>query len=60
MQDRMFDFGSMGMRWEITRSTSDTAGTILRGKQRLDLATARAEVPIKASCFCRRMAMAAE
>jgi tetratricopeptide (TPR) repeat protein len=28
-------------------------------KQRLDLATARAEVPIKASCFCRRMAMAA-
>jgi tetratricopeptide (TPR) repeat protein len=29
-------------------------------KQRLDLAVARAEVPIKASCFCRRMAMAAE
>lgn len=29
-------------------------------KQRLDLAQARAEVPIKASCFCRRMAMAAE
>jgi tetratricopeptide (TPR) repeat protein len=28
-------------------------------KQRLDLAMARAEVPIKASCFCRRMAMAA-
>jgi tetratricopeptide (TPR) repeat protein len=28
-------------------------------KQRLDLAVARAEVPIKASCFCRRMAMAA-
>jgi tetratricopeptide (TPR) repeat protein len=29
-------------------------------KQRLDLAQARAEVPIKSSCFCRRMAMAAE
>lgn len=28
-------------------------------KQRLDLAQARADVPIKASCFCRRMAMAA-
>ena len=24
-------------------------------KQRLDLAQARAEIPIKASCFCRRM-----
>ena len=29
-------------------------------KQRLDLAVARAEVPIKASCFCRQLAMAAE
>ncbi|MBT6275621.1 MAG: hypothetical protein HOI95_15995 [Chromatiales bacterium] len=29
-------------------------------KQRLDLALARAEVPIKASCFCRQVAMAAE
>ena len=29
-------------------------------KQRLDLAVARAEVPIKASCFCRREAMAAD
>ena len=29
-------------------------------KQRLDLAGARAEIPIKASCFCRRLAMAAE
>jgi tetratricopeptide (TPR) repeat protein len=28
-------------------------------KQRLDLAQARAEVPIKASCFCRQTAMAA-
>jgi tetratricopeptide (TPR) repeat protein len=28
-------------------------------KQRLDLAQARAEVPIKASCFCRRIDMAA-
>ena len=26
MQDRTLDFGSMGMTWEITRSTSDTAG----------------------------------
>jgi tetratricopeptide (TPR) repeat protein len=29
-------------------------------KQRLDLAAARAEIPVKASCFCRRAAMAAE
>jgi len=29
-------------------------------KQRLDLAQARADVPIRASCFCRGMAMAAE
>lgn len=29
-------------------------------KQKLDLALARAEVPIKASCFCRQAAMAAE
>jgi tetratricopeptide (TPR) repeat protein len=29
-------------------------------KQRLDLAVARAEIPIKASCFCRRMAMGVE
>jgi tetratricopeptide (TPR) repeat protein len=28
-------------------------------RQRLDLAQARAEIPIKASCFCRRMDMAA-
>ena len=28
-------------------------------KQRLDLAQARAEVPVKASCFCRQTAMAA-
>jgi tetratricopeptide (TPR) repeat protein len=28
-------------------------------KQRLDLAQARAEIPIKASCFCRRTQMAA-
>src|SRR5439155_19806781 len=26
MQDRILDFGPMGMRWEIKRSTSDTAG----------------------------------
>jgi tetratricopeptide (TPR) repeat protein len=29
-------------------------------KQRLDLAQARADVPIRASCFCRQAAMAAE
>jgi tetratricopeptide (TPR) repeat protein len=29
-------------------------------KQRLDLAAARAEIPVKASCFCSRAAMAAE
>ena len=29
-------------------------------KQRLDLAVARSEVPVKASCFCRQVAMAAE
>ena len=29
-------------------------------RQRLDVAVARAEVPIKASCFCRRLATAAE
>ncbi|MEM8743806.1 MAG: tetratricopeptide repeat protein [Pseudomonadota bacterium] len=29
-------------------------------KQRFDLAQARADVPIKASCFCRQVAMAAE
>jgi len=29
-------------------------------KQRLDLAAARAEIPVKASCFCSQAAMAAE
>jgi tetratricopeptide (TPR) repeat protein len=29
-------------------------------KQRLDLSAARTEVPVKASCFCRQVAMAAE
>ena len=29
-------------------------------KQRLNLAAARAEIPIKASCFCRQVAMAAD
>lgn len=27
-QDRMLDFGAMGMRWEITRSTDDTSGEL--------------------------------
>jgi tetratricopeptide (TPR) repeat protein len=34
-------------------------GEIALIKQRLDLAQARADVPIKASCFCRQTAMAA-
>jgi tetratricopeptide (TPR) repeat protein len=29
-------------------------------KQRLDMASARTEMPVKASCFCRQVAMAAE
>lgn len=29
-------------------------------KQKLDLAAARAEMPVRASCFCRQVAMAAE
>jgi tetratricopeptide (TPR) repeat protein len=41
----------------VRRGERVEAGLI---KQRLDLASARAEVPIKASCFCRRVAMAAE
>ncbi len=39
------------------RGENAEAGLI---KQRLDLAAARAEMPIKASCFCRQVAMAAE
>ena len=39
-----------------SREQADT--TLIR--QRLDLAQARTEVPIRASCFCRRLAMAAE
>src|SRR5579884_1787898 len=27
-QDRVLDFGSMGMWWEITQSTADTGGTL--------------------------------
>jgi len=39
-----------------SREQADTA--LIR--QRLDLAQARTEVPIRASCFCRRLGMAAE
>jgi tetratricopeptide (TPR) repeat protein len=42
----------------LTRRGEKIEAALIR--QRLDLATARAEIPIKASCFCRRTAMAAE
>ncbi|MEZ5849078.1 MAG: hypothetical protein R3D68_00325 [Hyphomicrobiaceae bacterium] len=41
----------------LTRRGEKTESALI--KQRLDLASARAEVPIKASCFCRQVAMAA-
>jgi tetratricopeptide (TPR) repeat protein len=47
-----------GLHESLTRRGEKVEAALI--KQRLDLATARAEVPIKASCFCRRMAMAAE
>jgi tetratricopeptide (TPR) repeat protein len=47
-----------GLHECLTRR-GDTVEAPLIG-QRLDLAVARAEVPIKASCFCRQVAMAAE
>ena len=41
------------------RGASDTAeGRLIR--QRMDIAAARADLPVKASCFCARAAMAAE
>jgi tetratricopeptide (TPR) repeat protein len=47
-----------GLHESLTRRGEKVEAALI--KQRLDLATARAEVPIKASCFCRRTAMAAE
>ena len=47
-----------GLHECLTRRGEKIEAPLIR--QRLDLAVARAEVPIKASCFCRRMAMAAE
>jgi tetratricopeptide (TPR) repeat protein len=47
-----------GLHECLTRRGERVEATLI--KQRLDLAMARAEIPIKASCFCRRLAMAAE
>jgi tetratricopeptide (TPR) repeat protein len=47
-----------GLHESLTRRGEKVEAALI--KQRLDLATARAEVPIKASCFCRRTAIAAE
>jgi tetratricopeptide (TPR) repeat protein len=47
-----------GLHECLIRSREQADTTLIR--QRLDLAQARAEVPIKASCFCRRVAIAAE
>ena len=46
-----------GLHECLTRRGEKVESAII--KQRLDLAVARAEVPIKASCFCRQIAMAA-
>ena len=47
-----------GLHECLIRSREQADTTLIR--QRLDLAQARTEVPIRASCFCRRLAMAAE
>jgi tetratricopeptide (TPR) repeat protein len=47
-----------GLHECLTRRGETVEATLI--KQRLDLAVARAEVPVKASCFCRQVAMAAE
>ena len=47
-----------GLHECLTRRGEKIEAPLIR--QRLDMAVARAEVPIKASCFCRRLAMAAE
>jgi hypothetical protein len=46
-----------GLHECLTRRDAPEAAMV---KQRLDLAQARADVPIKASCYCRQIAMAAE
>ncbi|MEO1491608.1 MAG: tetratricopeptide repeat protein [Pseudomonadota bacterium] len=46
-----------GLHECLTRRGAPDAAMI---KQRLDLAQSRADVPIKASCYCRQVAMAAE
>ena len=47
-----------GLHECLTRRGDKVEATLIG--QRLDLAVARAEIPVKASCFCRRLAMAAE
>ncbi len=47
-----------GLNECLTRRGEKVEAPLIR--QRLDLALSRAEIPIKASCFCRRTAMAAE
>jgi tetratricopeptide (TPR) repeat protein len=47
-----------GLHECLTRRGEKVEAPLIR--QRLDLAVARAEIPIKASCFCRQVAMAAE
>ncbi len=47
-----------GLHECLTRRGETVEATLI--KQRLDLASARAEIPVKASCFCSRAAMAAE
>jgi tetratricopeptide (TPR) repeat protein len=48
----------LGLHECLTRRGATAEAAMI--KQRLDLAQARADVPIKASCFCRQVAMAAE
>jgi tetratricopeptide (TPR) repeat protein len=47
-----------GLHECLTRRGEKIEAALIR--QRLDLAVARAEIPIKASCFCRVLAVAAE
>ncbi|TPQ29957.1 hypothetical protein C2U70_27725, partial [Bradyrhizobium guangdongense] len=47
-----------GLHECLTRRGEKAESTLI--KQRLDLAQARAEIPVRASCLCRRAAMAAE
>lgn len=47
-----------GLHECLTRRGETVEAPLIR--QRLDLALARSEVPVRASCFCRQVAMAAE